>query len=156
MKPITTRLTSSRSIGVLPTRSPMPSAARVDARRAGLERRDAVDDREVAIAVAVPVDADVGADVLDDLHREAHHGRRAPRRGVADGVGEADALRAGADRAFDRARAASSGSARVVSSVTYITSRPSFTANVIASSVLSQQPVDASSLRCTGGSATSR
>ncbi len=27
MKPITTRLTSSRSIGVLPTRSPMPSAA---------------------------------------------------------------------------------------------------------------------------------
>ena len=60
----------------------------------------------------------------------------APRRGVADGVGEADALRAGADRAVDRAARSVSGSARVVSSVTYITSRPSLTANVIASSVL--------------------
>ena len=57
------------SIGVLPTRSPMPIAAPCSARRAGLERGERVDDGEVAIAMAVPVDADPAAALVDHLRR---------------------------------------------------------------------------------------
>jgi hypothetical protein len=55
-------------------------------------------DRHVAIAVAVPVDADAPAASFDDLLRERTTARAPARRGVADRVGDADALGAGADR----------------------------------------------------------
>ena len=58
------------SIGVLPTRSPMPIAGAVQARGAGVERGERVDDREIAIAVPVPVDAHAAAALLDDLRDE--------------------------------------------------------------------------------------
>ena len=109
---------------MLPTRSPMPIAAPCSARRAGVERGDRVDDGEVAIAVAVPVDPDAAAALLDDLADEADDRRGAGRRRVADGVGDADARGAGADRRRVQPRSVS-GSARVVSSVTYITGSPS-------------------------------
>ena len=52
---------SRSSIGALPTRSPMPSAVRVHAVGAELERPDRVLEREAAVVVAVPVDADLRA-----------------------------------------------------------------------------------------------
>ncbi len=70
------------------------------ARGAGFDRGNAVDDRQVTIAVTVPIHADIGVVVLDHLHRESHDGRRAPGRGVTDGIGEADAVRAGVNRAL--------------------------------------------------------
>ena len=46
------------SIGVLPTRSPMPRMVPCTRVGARFERRQAVDRAHVAIAMAVPVDAD--------------------------------------------------------------------------------------------------
>ena len=103
---------------MLPTRSPMPSAAPCSARGAGLERRQRVDDREVAIAVAVPVDADAAAALLDDRRDEPHDRGRAVRRRVADGVGDADARGAGADRGrVERAQRVGIGARRVLGHV---------------------------------------
>ena len=134
MDPISTRLTSSVSIGVFPTRSPIPIAAPWRRRRTGLERRQRIDHGEVPVAMAVPVDADAAAALVDDLTDEPHHRRRARRRGVADVSATQTRDGAGADRRRIQRRSVS-GSARVVSSVTYITGRPSPTANAIASSV---------------------
>ena len=76
----------------------MPMRGAVHAGGAGVERGKRVDDRQIAVAVAVPVDADAAAAVVDDLRDEADDGGRARGRRVADGVGDADAARAGADR----------------------------------------------------------
>ena len=99
---MSTRLTISRSIGVLPTRSPMPSIGAVDARRAGLERGEAVDRAHVAIAMPVPVDAHVRTARLDDAFGEAHDGARASRRRVTDGIGDAQPVRTGIDGGLEQ------------------------------------------------------
>jgi hypothetical protein len=98
-------LTSSESIGVLPTRSPMPSAAACTRVAPASSAARLLIDGEIAVAMAVPVDADVRARVLDDLRHEPDDGRGTGRRGVPDGVGDADPLRARADGAgVDRAQ----------------------------------------------------
>ena len=88
-------------------------------------RRDA----EAAIAVAVPVDADVGAELGDE---RLHERRRPPWRRSASRGRPCRRCRAAFAparmRRREEQRAAIRGSARVVSSVTYITVRPSFTA----------------------------
>ena len=102
--------------------------------RARTHRGQAVFDRQVAIAVAVPVHADAAPALVHDRTDESDHGRRAVRHGVADRVRDADPLRAGANRRRVQGPQRI-GSARVVSSVTYITGRPSLTAKLTASSV---------------------
>ena len=96
--------------------------------------------------MAVPVDPDVGAGVPDHLARKLDDGGGAVGRGMADGVGHANALGAGADGALVEC-AWVSGSARVVSSVTYITSRPSRTANVTRLFGAPQQEVERPAFR---------
>ena len=142
MYPISTRFTSSVSIGVLPTRSPMPIAAPCSARRAGLERRQRVDDGEVAVAVAVPVDADAAA-ALARRPRPTNRATAAAPAGVAWPTVSAMQTRCAPARiAVEYSWRSVSGSARVVSSVTYMTGSPSPTANVIASSVSREQLVE--------------
>ena len=86
----------------------------MDAGGAGIDGRERVGDGHAAIAVAVPVDADPAAAVLDDARDEAHERRGAGRRGVTDGIGDADAMRAGADRgAVDAAQRFRIGAGRV-------------------------------------------
>ena len=98
------------------------------ARGARFERREAVDRPHVAIAVAVPVDADAAAHLVDDLSREVTTAR-APA-GVAWPTVSAMQMRdAPARIAVVNRRRSVSGSERVVSSVTYITSRPWLTPN---------------------------
>ena len=60
-------------------------------RRPGLERRQRVDDREVAIAMAVPVDPGPSAARLDDPADKAYHRRGTGRGGVPDRVRDAHA-----------------------------------------------------------------
>ena len=57
---MSTRFTISRSIRVLPTRSPMPRIVPCT-RGARLERGKTVDRPHVTVAVPVPVDADMAA-----------------------------------------------------------------------------------------------
>ena len=106
----------------------------VQPRRAGVERRDRVRRRR---------SRDRGGRASRSPRRrrsprrprdEPARPRGAGRRRVADGVGDADA-RAPARMAVEYSCRSVSGSARVVSSVTYIAGSPSRTANVIASSV---------------------
>ena len=73
--------------------------------------------------MAVPVDPDAAAALVDHAGDEAHDRGGARRHRVADRVGDADARRAGADRGRIQL-AQRVGSARVVSSVTYITGKP--------------------------------
>ena len=71
----------------------------VDAVDAGLDRGEAVGEPEAAVAVAVPVELHLLAAAADDLIlHEAHEGADAVGGRVADGVGEAEAARAPADR----------------------------------------------------------
>ena len=97
-------------------------------RRAGLERGQRVDDGEVAVAMAVPVDADVAAALVDDALRRTGRPPRAPC-GVAWPTVSAMQTRVAPARiAVEYSARSVSGSARVVSSVTYITGSPSPTA----------------------------
>ena len=77
---------------------------------------------EVAVAVAVPVDADIGAAVSAiTCAANCTTARRARRRRVADRVGNADALRAGVDRALvDRAQRLGIGARRVLGDVHHL------------------------------------
>jgi hypothetical protein len=70
----------------------------VQARGARFHRSQAVDDGEVAIAMAVPVDPDAAAAFVDDRFDEARDRGRARGRRVSDRVGDAHALGAGANR----------------------------------------------------------
>ena len=116
---------------------PLADAERgaVQPRRAGLERGQRVGDGEVAIAVAVPVDADSAAALVD--HGLRRTSRPPPRpAGVAWPTVSAMQTRVAPARiAVEYSARSVSGSARVVSSVTYMTGSPSRTAKAIASSV---------------------
>ena len=59
---------------------------RVDAIGAGFDSRQAVGDRQLAVAVAVPVDLDVGVVRLGQLAHELQHRLRPLRSGVAHRV----------------------------------------------------------------------
>ena len=61
----------------------------VQARRAGVERRQRVTDRKVAVAVAVPVDADASPALFDHLRHEPDHGGGTRGGGVAHGIRDA-------------------------------------------------------------------
>ena len=89
---------------MLPQRSPMPSAAPCSAGRAGLERRDASTRRRSRdrCGRASRCRRRRRSSAITDFD-EAHHRARAARRRVADGVGDAEARGAGADRGREQA-----------------------------------------------------
>ena len=100
-RPVATPMLSSMnarsSVATLPLapgacgQPPMPASDRVEAVDADLERRADVGQREAARVVEVAAPEAVAGDARGPLEQLAH----AARVGVADGVGEADAVGAG-------------------------------------------------------------
>ena len=104
--PIITRLTISRSIDVLPHRSPMPSAApcsRVAPASSAAMLEATPKPRSRWPCQSMPTSTPSSA--ISDLH-ERHHRPRPVRRRVADRVGDAQPLRAGANRRREQRAAA--------------------------------------------------